>query len=77
MCVFEWDSGVGFSMEEIDKSFDEGKKVMVEMDWDFNEEEDEEELNDWLCVSNSLVFEEFNSIRKVVVYIYKNSEFLL
>lgn len=32
VCVFEWDSGVGFSMEEIDKSFDEGKKVMVEMD---------------------------------------------
>lgn len=74
--AFERDSGVGFSMEETDKSPDEGKKAMAEMDRDLNEEEDEEEPNDWSRVSNSPAFEEFNSTRKAAVHIYKNSEFL-
>ena len=72
--AFERDSGVGFSMEENDKSPDEGKKAMAEMDRDLKEEE--QEPNDWSRVSHSPAFEEFNSTRKTAVHIYKNSEFL-
>ena len=73
--AFERDSGVGFSMEENDRSPDEGKKAIAEMNRDLNEEE-EEEPTDWSRVSNSPAFEEFNSTRKAAVHIYKNSEFL-
>lgn len=72
--AYERDSGVGFSMEENDRSPDEGKKTMAEMDRDLNEEE--EEANDWSRASDSPAFEEFNSTRKTAVHIYKNSEFL-
>ena len=72
--AFERDSGVGFSMEENDKSPDEGKKTMAEMDRDLKEEE--QEPNDWSRVSDSPAFEEFNSTRKTAVHIYKNSDFL-
>ena len=72
--AYERDSGVGFSMEENDKSPDEGKKAMAEMDRDFNEEE--EEPNDWSRTSGSPAFEEFNNTRITAVHIYKNSEFL-
>jgi len=72
--AYERDSGVGFSMEENDKSPDEGKKAMTGTGRDLNEEE--EEPNDWSRESNSPAFEEFNDTRKTAVHIYKNSEFL-
>ena len=72
--AFERDSGVGFSMEENDKSPDEGKKAFAEMDRGLNEEE--EEPNDWSRESDSPAFEEFNGTRKTAVHIYKNSEYL-
>lgn len=72
--AYERDSGVGFSMEESDKSPDEGRKAIADMDCDLNEEE--EEPNDWSRASDSPTFEEFNNTRKTAVHIYKNSEFL-
>lgn len=71
--AYERDSGVGFSMEENDKSPDEGKKAMAEMNRDL---EEEEEANDWSHASDSPAFEEFDDTRKAAVHIYKNSEFL-
>lgn len=67
--AYERDSGVGFSIEENDKSPDEAKK-----DRHLNEEE--EEPNDWSHESDSPAFEESNNTRKTAVHIYKNSEFL-
>lgn len=67
----ERDSGVGFSMEENDKSPDESKKTMAETQTDLEDEtKDREKDND------SPAFEEFEDTRKVAVHIYKNSEFL-
>jgi len=72
--AYERDSGVGFSMEESDKSPDERRKAVADVDCDLNEEE--EEPNDWSRNSDSPIFEEFNNTRKTAVHIYKNSEFL-
>ena len=72
--AYERDSGVGFSMEENDKSPEEGKKATTEKGRDINEEE--EERNDWSRESDSPALEEFNDTRKTAVHIYKNSEFL-
>lgn len=73
--AYERDSGVGFSMEENDKSPDESKKTIAELDGEL-EEEDEEEANDWSRASDSPGLEEFDCARKTAVHIYKNSEFL-
>lgn len=70
--AYERDSGVGFSMEENDKSPDESKIDMTGM----GQCVEEEEANDWSRASDSPTFEEFDSTRKAVVHIFKNSEFL-
>ena len=70
--AYERDSGVGFSMEENDKSPDDSKKVMPEMD----QGREEEEANGWSRANDSPTFEKFDSTRKAAVHIYKNSEFL-
>lgn len=75
VCVYECDSGVGFSMEDSDKSLDESKNIIVELDVEL--EERDEEVNVCFWNSSSFVMEEFDCFRKIVVYIYKNSEFLL
>lgn len=62
-------------MEDSDKSLDESKNIIVELDGEL--EERDEEVNVWFWNSSSFVMEEFDCLRKVVVYIYKNSEFLL
>ena len=69
----ERDSGVGFSIEENDKSPDENKKTLAEM-----QPELEDEAKAWSRDSDSPApaFEEYEHARKVAVHIYKNSEFL-
>lgn len=67
----ERDSGVGFSMEESDRSPDESNKTIEEMEPDLKEE-----ANEWSRNSDSPAFEEFEPTRKVAVHIFKNSEFL-
>ena len=69
--AYERDSGVGFSIEENDKSPDENKKNMAEMGPCLSEEP-----NDWSRDSGSPALGEFEHARKVAVHIYKNSEFL-
>lgn len=67
----ERDSGVGFSMEESDKSPDENSSTLAEMQTDL-----EEENKDWARNSDSPALEESEQARKVAVHIFKNSEFL-
>lgn len=62
-------------MEDSDKSLDESKNIIVELDVEL--EERDEEVNVCFWNSSSFVMEEFDCFRKIVVYIYKNSEFLL
>lgn len=67
----ERDSGVGFSIDENDKSPDESKKDMAEMESAVNEEP-----NDWSRDSKSPASDKFDQERESAVRIYKNSEFL-
>ena len=67
----ERDSGVGFSIDENDKSPDESKKDVAEMESAVNEEP-----NDWSRDSKSPASDKFDQERDSAVRIYKNSEFL-
>ena len=72
--AYERDSGVGFSMEDSDKSPDESKNTIAELDGEL--EERDEEANACFRNSSSPAMEEFDCSRKTAVHIYKNSEFL-
>ena len=72
--AYERDSGVGFSMEDSDKSPNESKNTIAELDGEL--EERDEEANAWFRNSSSPAMEEFDCSRKAAVHIYKNSEFL-
>ena len=67
----ERDSGVGFSMEENDKSPDDSKTTLADSPTELKEDADNCEFT-----SESATFVESENTGKIAVHVHKNSEFL-
>lgn len=67
----ERDSGVGFSMEENDKTPDENKKTLADMPSNL-----EGDTENWNCTSDSPSVDESDNTTKIGFHVHRNSTFL-